>query len=240
MKTGSSHVDKPVQHNSSLACAAHYLPKNMLQAVQHVRESHAHQATISTLNGAAPAPEAGHCPAVFDFIYRLHLRRVYALCLRMVRDPAQAEDLTQETFIQVYRKIHTFRGEAAFSSWLYRLTTNLVLMSFRQKTPVSASLDQINFDAKLEFPELAKPDAQLSGLFDRLNLQAAVPLLPRRCKAAFLLHDVQGYTHTEIAAILGCSVGASKSYLCRAHKRLRLLLRKTPHERPMPRRKART
>ena len=225
-------MDNPVQHNPSLVCAANYLPENMLKAAQHVRESHGHQATVSPLKDAAPAPDAGRCPAVFDFIYRLHLRRVYALCLRMVRDPAQAEDLTQETFIQVYRKIHTFRGEAAFSSWLYRLTTNLVLMSFRQRTPASASLDQINSDPKLKFPELAKPDVQLSGLFDRLNLRAAVPLLPRRCKAAFLLHDVQGYTHTEVAAILGCSVGASKSYLCRAHKRLRALLRKTPHERP--------
>ena len=239
MKTRSSHADKPMQHNPSLVCAANYLPENMLQAAQHVRESHAHRPAISPLNDAARSPEAGRCPAVFDFIYRLHLRRVYALCLRMVRDPALAEDLTQETFIQVYRKIHTFRGEAAFSSWLYRLTTNLVLMSFRQKTPASASLDQINSDPKLEFPELAKPDAQLSGLFDRLNLQAAVPLLPPRCKAAFLLYDVQGYTHTEVAAILGCSVGASKSYLCRAHKRLRALLRTMPHERPMPSRKAR-
>jgi RNA polymerase sigma-70 factor (ECF subfamily) len=224
--------------NPSLVCAVNPLPENISRAAQHVQESHAQQATISPLNDAARTPEAGR-PAVFDFVYRLHLRRVYALCLRMVRDPAQAEDLTQETFIQVYRKIHTFRGEAAFSSWLYRLTTNLVLMSLRHRTPVSASLDQINSDPKLEFPELAKPDAQLSGLFDRLNLQAAVPLLPRRCKAAFLLYDVQGYTHTEVATILGCSVGASKSYLCRAHKRLRALLRKTAHESRMPSRQAR-
>jgi RNA polymerase sigma-70 factor (ECF subfamily) len=157
----------------------------------------------------------------------------------MVKDPAQAEDLTQETFIQVFRKIHTFRGEAAFASWLYRLTTNLVLMSFRQKNPVSTSLDQITSDSgTVEFPELAKPDADLCGLFDRLNLQAAVPLLSRCCKAAFVLHDMEGYTHREVATILSCSVAASKSYLYRAHKRLRELLRETSQGQRLTRRKA--
>jgi RNA polymerase sigma-70 factor (ECF subfamily) len=232
---GSSHVNKTTQQNLFLVCAGNDSSGNLLRSSHRVQEPGANEPTAPSINGTAQKPESVH-PAAFEFIYRLHLRRVYALCLRMVKDPAQAEDLTQETFIQVFRKIHTFRGEAAFASWLYRLTTNLVLMSFRQKIPASASLDQITSDpGKVDFPELAKPDADLSGLFDRLNLQASVPLLPRCCKAAFVLHDVQGYTHREVATILGCSVGASKSYLCRAHKRLRELLRKTGHEPRAPR-----
>jgi len=213
--------------------------ENLSASIRQAHEPCAHEPRTSSLHETPRTPQPVH-PAAFDFIYRLHLRRVYALCLRMVKDPAEAEDLTQETFIQVFRKIHTFRGEAAFASWLYRLTTNLVLMSFRQKSPVSMSLDHLTSDpGKAEFPQLGAPDADLSGLLDRLNLQAAVPMLSRCCKAAFMLHDVQGYTHREVATILGCSVGASKSYLFRAHKRLRELLRTTTHERLRPRREAR-
>jgi len=156
---------------------------NLSASVQQAHEPCAHEPRTSSLHETPRTLQPVH-PAAFDFIYRLHLRRVYALCLRMVKDPAEAEDLTQETFIQVFRKIHTFRGEAAFASWLYRLTTNLVLMSFRQKSPVSMSLDHLTSDpGKAEFPQLGAPDADLSGLLDRLNLQAAVPMLSRCCKA---------------------------------------------------------
>lgn len=223
------------QGNLSLIGIGERSSEKMLPSMRHLDKCPVHEPATSFANETARRPEIGH-QAVFEFIYRLHLRRVYALCLRMVKDPAQAEDLTQETFIQVFRKIHTFRGEAAFASWLYRLTTNLVLMSFRQKALASTSLDQITSDTD-KITELAKPDADLCGLFDRLNLRAAVPLLSRCCKAAFVLHDVHGYTHREVASILGCSVGASKSYLCRAHKRLRELLSKTGHEDRTPRTK---
>jgi RNA polymerase sigma-70 factor, ECF subfamily len=164
--------------------------------------------------------------AAFEFLYRWHRQHVYALCLRMVRDPAEAEDLAQETFLQVFRKMHTFRGEAAFSSWLYRLTTNCVLMSFRRKSLIPASLDEIaQAQQHGEFEEMARPDLHLCGLLDRLNLQAAVDLLPGGCKAAFILHDVEGYKHREVATMLGCSIAGSKSQLHRARKRLRELLR---------------
>jgi RNA polymerase sigma-70 factor (ECF subfamily) len=168
--------------------------------------------------------------AAFDAIYRLHSKFVYSLCLRMLRDPFEAEDLTQETFVLVLRKIHTFRGESAFSSWLYRLATNLVLMRFRKKTPESASLKEADEAAKggdLQ-SEIGGLDPQLSGLFDRLNIQAAVDLLPAGCKTTFILHDVEGYQHKEIAGILGCSVGNSKAQLHRARTRLRKMLRE-PH-----------
>ena len=180
------------------------------------------------------------CPAAFELIYRKHRQHVYALCTRMLRDPVEAEDLAQETFLLVLRKIHTFRGEAAFSSWLYRLTTNAVLMSFRRKGPALASLEQLASDPESAgLADVAGPDLRLSGLFDRLNLQAAVKLLPSNCKATFILHDVEGYNHREVATMLGCSVGGSKSQLHRAHKRLRELLCYGSYDETLQRREAR-
>jgi RNA polymerase sigma-70 factor (ECF subfamily) len=165
--------------------------------------------------------------AAFETIYQLHSRRVYALCLRMIGDPVEAEDLTQEAFLQLFRKIHTFRGESAFSSWLHRLTANIVLMRFRKKRPVSISLDEVTrHDEEKERPvfEIGVPDLRLSGLFDRVNIHAALEKLPEGYRSMFLLHDVDGYEHNEIAGILGCSVGNSKSQLHKARKRLRELL----------------
>ena len=165
--------------------------------------------------------------AAFETIYQLHSRRVYALCLRMSGDPVEAEDLTQEAFLQLFRKIHTFRGESAFSSWMHRLTANIVLMRFRKKRPVPVSLEEIaRPDDETDRPtfEIGVPDLRLTGLFDRLNLHAALEQLPRGYKSMFVLHDVHGYEHNEIASMLGCSVGNSKSQLHKARKRLRELL----------------
>lgn len=165
--------------------------------------------------------------AAFEVLYQLHCRRVYSLCLRMARDPVEAEDLTQEAFMQVFRKIHTFRGESAFSSWLYRLTANIVLMRFRKKTPPIASLDELlGYDDESNRPkfEIGVQDQCLTGLIDRLNLDGAVEQLPKGSKLMFVLHDVHGYEHHEIAALVRCSVGNSKSQLHKARKRLRELL----------------
>jgi RNA polymerase sigma-70 factor, ECF subfamily len=170
--------------------------------------------------------------AAFETIYQLHSRRVYALCLRMSGDPVEAEDLTQEAFLQLFRKIHTFRGESAFSSWMHRLTANIVLMRFRKKRPVPVSLEEMTRpDDEKERPalEIGVPDLRLTGLFDRINLHTALEQLPRGYKSMFLLHDVQGYEHNEIARMLGCSVGNSKSQLHKARKRLRELLHEVRH-----------
>jgi RNA polymerase sigma-70 factor, ECF subfamily len=140
----------------------------------------------------------------------------------MLRDPGQAEDFAHESFIRAFCKIHTFRGKAALSTWLHRLTTNVVLGSFRQKRLETISLDEIPADVQLS--KSARPDSQARRILDRIDLKAAINLLPERCKTAFLLHDVQGYKHTEVASILGCSVGNSKSQLHRARKRLRGIL----------------
>ena len=165
--------------------------------------------------------------AAFEFIYRLHCRRVYCLCLRMVKDPTEAEDLAQEAFMQVFRKIHTFRGESAFSSWLHRLTANIVLMRLRRKQLSSTSLDRVfvgdDGDDRAR-NEAGGPDVRLTGIFDRANLQRAVDQLPEGYKAMFILHDVEGYQHKEIAEILRCSVGTSKSQLHKARKAIREFL----------------
>lgn len=170
--------------------------------------------------------------AAFEFLYRLHCRRVYALCLRIARDPSEAEDLTQEAFIQVFRKIDTFRGESAFSSWLYRLTANTALARLRKKKPISMSLDQFNTgdeENEVSRSEFGEADSRLTGLFDRVNLQTAIGQLPEGCKKLFILHHVKGYEHQEIAMMLGCSIGTSKSQVHRARKRLRKILQNLKH-----------
>jgi|SRR5579859_1061350 len=170
--------------------------------------------------------------AAFETIYRLHSRRVYALCLRMTGDSADAEDLTQEAFLQLFRKIHTFRGESAFSSWLHRLTANIVLMRFRKKRPVPISLEEVNRtgdEKERSTFEIGIADLRLTGVFDRVNLHTVVEQLPQGYKSMFLLHDVHGYEHNEIASMLGCSVGNSKSQLHKARKRLRELLHDLRH-----------
>src|SRR5258708_23679814 len=170
--------------------------------------------------------------AAFETIYELHSRRVYALCLRMIGDPVEAEDLTQEAFLQLFRKIHTFRGESAFSSWLHRLTANIVLMRFRKKRLAAVSLDELTrSDEERERPiiEFGAPDLRLVGVFDRVNLQTAIEHLPEGYKSMFVLHDVHGFEHNEIATMLGCSVGNSKSQLHKARKRLRELLNEVRH-----------
>ena len=164
----------------------------------------------------------------FEHIYRLHSQRVYALCLRLVRDPAEAEDFTQDVFMLLFRKIHTFRGESDFSSWLYRLTANQVFMTLRKKKLTMSSLEsptECNDEISSTQLQAGITDLRLSGLFDRINLETAIEQLPEGYKAMFILHDVYGYEHNEIAKILGCSVGNSKSQLHKARKRLREVLR---------------
>jgi RNA polymerase sigma-70 factor (ECF subfamily) len=196
-----------------------------------VREEKPHNPDSSSLSDVIELAQRGDVGA-FELIYRLHCRRVYTLCLRMVKDPSEAEDLTQEAFMQLFRKIHTFRGEAAFSSWLHRLTANIVLMRLRKRKPISTSLDQIfagDDGDQRPHNEAGRPDLRLTGIFDRVNLQRAVDQLPRGYKTMFILHDVHGYEHSEIAKILGCSVGTSKSQLHKARKQIREFLRGAQH-----------
>lgn len=169
-------------------------------------------------------------PDAFERIYRLHSRRVYALCLRMVGNTAEAEDLAQEAFLQLFRKIATFRGESAFSTWLHRLAVNVVLMRLRKKTLSETSLEETTEpDEESGGPrkDIGGPDLRLSGSIDRVNLQRAIEELPPGYKSVFVLHDIQGYEHNEIADIMGCSIGNSKSQLHKARTRLRELLQES-------------
>jgi RNA polymerase sigma-70 factor, ECF subfamily len=165
----------------------------------------------------------------FERIYRLHSRKVYSLCLRMAGDASEAEDLTQEVFLQLFRKISTFRGESAFSTWLHRMAVNIVLMRFRRKSLADESLEAIaSPEERSTTPstEFGGPDLRLNGVVDRVTLERAINELPPGYKAMFILHDVQGYNHDEIAGIFGCTTGNSKSQVHKARTRLRELLQR--------------
>lgn len=168
--------------------------------------------------------------AAFEYLYKVHCRRVYGLCLRMIKNPAEAEDLTQQAFIQLFRKIGTFRSESALSTWLHRVTVNIILMYLRRKKPAEIlATDLERQSARSEGPrEHVSCDTSMLGAVERLNLMCAIRKLPRGYKQLFLLHDVFGYEHTEIAGLLGFSIGCSKSQLHKARKRLRRLLQGEP------------
>jgi len=177
--------------------------------------------------------------AAFEALFNTHKRRVYSLCLRMTGDTAAAEDLAQEAFLQLFRKIATFRGESAFTTWLHRLVVNVVLMQLRKKGLQQISLDEV--DTSQEEPvkrDYGSDDQRLLGSIDRIRLEHAIGSLPHGYKTVFVLHDVEGYEHNEIAQIMDCSIGNSKSQLHKARLKLREFLRRdhqtSPGEREHP------
>jgi RNA polymerase sigma-70 factor (ECF subfamily) len=150
----------------------------------------------------------------------------------MVGNTAEAEDLTQEAFLLLLRKIHTFRGESAFSTWLHRLAVNLVLMRLRKKSPPIVSIEATpgpDDEAVSPSFDIGAPDLLLEGSIDRINLERCIRQLPAGYRKIFVLHDIEGYEHNEIAEMLGRSVGDSKSQLHKARTRLREQLHE--HER---------
>jgi RNA polymerase sigma-70 factor (ECF subfamily) len=162
----------------------------------------------------------------FQTLYNLHKRRVYSLCLRMTANTAEAEDLTQEAFLQLFRKIGTFRGESAFSTWLHRMSVNVVLMRLRKKNlPVVPLDDPLETEEETSKKEPGAADPLLTGSVDRLRIQRAVESLPPGYRTIFVLHDVEGYEHNEIAELVGCSIGNSKSQLHKARMKLRDILK---------------
>jgi len=164
--------------------------------------------------------------AAFASLFEAHKRSVYTLCLRMTHSPADAEDLTQEAFLQVFRKIATFRGESTFSTWLHRLVVNGVLMHLRKKRLPRVSFDEL--DPSLEEPsrrQYGDDDQRLMGTIDRINLSEAIAHLPTGYRTALVLFDLEGYGHSEIARMMHWSVGNSKSQLHKARRKLRHWLR---------------
>ena len=161
----------------------------------------------------------------FASLFHAHKARIYSVCLRMTNNTAEAEDLTQDAFLQVFRKLSTFRGDSALSTWLYRIAVNTVLMHFRKKALKQVSLDEpYNQDARLVRREYGSRDGRLVGSVDRIALTRAIKELPVGYRTIFLLHEVEGYEHQEIAELLDCSVGNSKSQLHKAKLRIRELL----------------
>jgi RNA polymerase sigma-70 factor (ECF subfamily) len=170
----------------------------------------------------ARAAAHGAMPAMGD-LYERHNRRVYAVCLGMTHDSAEAEDLTQEVFVHLLRKIGSFRAESRFTTWLHRLTVNLVLMHFRRRGRHSRQVVD-DLEGSLSSSQLNRQPVG-AQLADRMALDSALALLPSGCRSVFVLFDIEGYKHDEIANLLGCSVGTSKSQLHRARKKLRRLLK---------------
>lgn len=174
-------------------------------------------------------------PGAFHWLYEKHYRRVFALSWRMVGNHALAEELTQDTFLQVFRRLNTFRGDARFSTWLHRIAVNETLMSLRRRQhiveelPLEESDDESNRPSLLEHLQIA--DRRLLASDDRVRLEHAISQLPSGYAAIFVLHDVFGYAHHEIAELLGCTVGNTKSQLHKARLRLRSALRGEPSRR---------
>jgi RNA polymerase sigma-70 factor (ECF subfamily) len=158
-------------------------------------------------------------------LYNSHRIKVYALCLRMTCNTAEAEDLTQDAFLHVFRKLGTFRGDSALSTWLYRVAFNTVLMHFRKKGLRHVSLDDpATHEVGSPKREHGAIDERLSTTVERIALARAMRDLPVGYRTVFLMHEVKGYDHREIARLLSCSVGNSKSQLHRAKSKMRELM----------------
>ena len=159
----------------------------------------------------------------FEDLYERHNRRVYSLCLRMTGSVSEAEDLAQEVFIQLFRKIGSFRGESAFTTWLHRLTVNQVLMHFRKR---GVRMEQTTEDGETPIQiVIGTENPNSMPVVDRIALDKAIAQLPPGYRTVFTLHDIEGHEHEEIAKMLGCSVGTSKSQVHKARMKLRGLLR---------------
>ena len=204
-------------------------------------ESKPHSLDDACLSDSIRLAQQGD-PAAFEIIYRRYSARVYAVCLRMVHDPVEAEDLAQEAFMQVFRKLNTFRGESAFSTWLHRVAVNLVLMRLRKKSPPTVSIDAMadqDNETSSRAIDIGVPDLLLEGSIDRVSLERCIERLPTGYRLIFVLHDIQGYQHGEIAEIVGRSIGGSKSQLHKARMRLRELLHEVQREKVRDERLAR-
>jgi RNA polymerase sigma-70 factor (ECF subfamily) len=172
----------------------------------------------------------------FAALFHAHKARIFSVCLRMTSNAAEAEDLTQDAFLQVFRKIESFRGDSAFSTWIYRIAVNTVLMRFRKRSLCQVSLDEpySNSDGAKIRREYGTRDNRLAGCVDRITLAGAIKDLPRGYRTIFVLHEIEGYEHQEIAEMLGCSVGNSKSQLHKAKLRIRELLSSSSRVRSTP------
>jgi RNA polymerase sigma-70 factor (ECF subfamily) len=194
-----------------------------------VNSSAAVKNTVSPACDLPKRAQEGDADA-FATLFHAYKARIYSVCLRMTNNAAEAEDLTQDAFLQAFRKITNFRGDSAFSTWLHRIAVNTVLMHFRKRSLYQVSLDEpySNDDSGKARRQCGTRDNALAGCVDRITLARVLKKLPPGYRTIFLLHEVEGYEHQEIAEILGCSVGNSKSQLYKAKMRIRELLAHSP------------
>jgi RNA polymerase sigma-70 factor (ECF subfamily) len=158
----------------------------------------------------------------FQELYQTHHRRVYSICLRMVKDASEAEDLTQEIFVHLFRALGSFRGESAFTTWLHRLTVNHVLMHFR-KRKVRAARPTEDGELQVQASADSHEDKRMN-IVDRILLSEVIAKLPNGYREALVLHDIEGFEHKEIAEMKGRTEGTSKSQLHKARRMLRALI----------------
>ena len=151
----------------------------------------------------------------FERLYRANVSRVYAVCVRMCRDRSRAEELTQDAFVRAWERLPQFRGDSAFSTWLHRLTVNVVLEAQRAERRSQARTEN---DDVLDG---VAPVTRREHHADRMDLDVAIAALPSGARTVFALHDVEGYKHEEIAAMLDITSGGSKAQLHRARRLLR-------------------
>ncbi len=166
---------------------------------------------------------AGGDMTAFEDLYRRHFRRVYALCLRMTGKPEEAEDLTQETFTHLYKKIGSFRGDSAFTTWLHRMTVIQVLMQFRKRKS-RPEFTMGEDETPIQIVQGTENENRMP-IVDKIILENAISKLPPGYRSVFVLHDVEGHEHGEVAEMLGISEGTSKSQLHKARLKLRGLIR---------------
>jgi RNA polymerase sigma-70 factor (ECF subfamily) len=177
--------------------------------------------TSSSVDNTAPdvALAASGDRRAFERIYRAHLNRVYSICVRMSGDRALAEELTQDVFVRTWEKLPQFRGESAFSTWLHRLAVNVVLnarrVDRRERSRAAPAGDDVE-DVHEQFGAAEPPPVA-----ERMDLEAAIATLPPGARKVFVLHDVEGFKHEEIAELLGVTSGGSKAQLHRARMLLR-------------------
>lgn len=156
--------------------------------------------------------------AAFEQLYRRHVGRVHSLCLRLARDPQRAEELTQDVFVRAWQKLHTFRGESAFSSWLHPLTVNVAYSAGRSRQRWASRI--FATDDLSSFEDSVPGFDPAAGM----DLERALGTLPPGAREVFVLHDVEGYRHEEIASMIGVATGTSKAQLHRARRLLRKAL----------------
>ena len=177
----------------------------------------------TAINLASPAvidaARADHL-GIFAQIYETYKRQVFGLCLRMTKNIVESEDLTQEVFMQVHRKLHSFRGEAAFGTWLYTVAHNVVLMYMRKRSIKTVPGDVSQLEELTGIAVRGKLDRSMDPL-RRLALKRAISVLPAHRRRIFIMHDVEGLNHRELSSRLGIQAGTSKSQLHHAHVSLR-------------------